>query len=137
MPPRDRKCLFDGPKMEHQLHLTILLRIAVHCKYRTNFEAIRTSGLHSSKCHVVVALGQHHTRMLTIIRRGPEKWLHESCRRRWGEQAQCVHSVQPAGDVNEELQHPSPTQQTPHLEHRHTSFNCGILTLHSKLHRRH
>ena len=39
MSPRDLKCLFDRIEMKHQLHLTILVPIAVDCRQITNISA--------------------------------------------------------------------------------------------------
>ena len=40
MSPRDLKCLFDRIEMKHQLHLTILVLIAVNCRQTTKIKPI-------------------------------------------------------------------------------------------------
>ena len=40
MLPRDLKCLFDRVEMKHQLHLTILLPVAVDCRQRSKVKPV-------------------------------------------------------------------------------------------------
>ena len=40
MSPRDLKCLFDRIEMKHQLHLTILVPVAVDCRQTTKIKPI-------------------------------------------------------------------------------------------------
>lgn len=55
--PRDLKCLFDRIEMKHQLHLTILLPVAVDCRQR-----IKVKPIAELKATLQTAIGQHHTR---------------------------------------------------------------------------
>jgi hypothetical protein len=57
MSPRDLKCLFDRVEMKHQLHLTILLPIAIDCRQRIKIEPIA-----DLIAKVQTAIGQQHTR---------------------------------------------------------------------------
>ena len=99
MSPRDLKCLFDRIEMKHQLHLTILLRVAIDCRQRIKIEPIADL---TANCNRSAA---YYNRTLTTVWRRPEKGLQKSCRRRGGKQAQCVYGVQPSGEVDEELQY--------------------------------
>lgn len=120
MLPRDLKCLFDGIEMRDQLHLTILLPIAVDCK-----QTIKIKPVTDLIAALQTATGQHtRERHLPLYGVGRKKLFISLAGGGAGKQAQGVYGVQPWGEVDEELQHLMPTSQTSHLHHKRISVSC-------------